>query len=52
MEDKLHHLLSSSGLQTESVHGGVEWFATSEDQLDAFAEVLGFEISKPDEDYL
>ena len=51
MEDKFHFLLSAGGLQTSSVHGGIEWFATTESQLDAIAEILGFETSRPDEDY-
>lgn len=47
MESKFHKLLSASGLQTESIYGGEEWFATTEDQLDALAELLGFEIFRP-----
>lgn len=47
MESKFHKLLSASGLQTDSVYGGVEWFATTEEQLDALAELLEFEICKP-----
>ena len=52
MENKFHKLLVASGLQTDARYGGVEWFATTEDQLDAIAEVLGFEITKPQEDVL
>jgi len=49
MERKFHKLLVASGLQTDAVYGGVEWFATTEEQLDALAELLEFEISKPHE---
>ena len=49
MERKFHKLLAASGLQTDAVYGGVEWFATTEEQLDALAELLEFEISKPHE---
>ena len=44
-------LLGAAGLATDSVHGGIEWFATTENQLDSIAEILGFEIFRPDEDY-
>jgi hypothetical protein len=49
MEKKFHKMLEASGLRTEANHGGVEWFATTESQLDAIAELLGFEVSRPDE---
>jgi len=51
MEEKFHFLLGAAGLATDSVHGGIEWFATTENQLDSIAEILGFEIFRPDEDY-
>ena len=51
MEEKFHFLLGAAGLATDSVHGGIEWFATTESQLDSFAEILGFEIFCPEEDY-
>jgi len=49
MEDKFHRMLKASGLQTDARYAGVEWFATTEDQLDAIAELLDFEITKPQE---
>lgn len=49
MESKFHKFLIASGLQTDAIYGGAEWFATTEDQLDVIAELLGFEISKPQE---
>lgn len=52
MENKFHKLLTASGLRTDAQYGGEEWFATTEDQLDAIAEILGFEITKPKEDVL
>lgn len=52
MENKFHKLLKASGLQTDARYGGEEWFATTEDQLDAIAEVLGFEVTKSQEDVL
>jgi hypothetical protein len=52
MEGKFHLMLKASGLQTDARYAGVEWFATTEDQLDAIAELLGFEITKPQEDVL
>lgn len=52
MENKFHKLLTASGLRTDAQYGGEEWFATTEDQLDAIAEVLGFEITRPQEDVL
>jgi len=50
MEQKFHKLLAASGLQTEAEFGGVEWFATTESQLDALAELLEFEITRPREE--
>jgi hypothetical protein len=47
MEREFHKLLRASGLQTDAEYGGEEWFATTEDQLDAIAEALGFEIVSP-----
>jgi hypothetical protein len=49
MEGKFHLMLKASGLQTDARYAGVEWFATTEDQLDAIAELLGLEISRPHE---
>jgi len=49
METRMHKLLIASGLQTEAETGGEEWFATTEDQLDAIAEALEFEIVGPAE---
>lgn len=49
MENKFHKMLKASGLQTDARYGGEEWFATTEDQLDAIAELLGFEIQRPEE---
>jgi hypothetical protein len=47
MEGRFHKLLKASGLQTDALYGGKEWFATTEDQLIAMAEVLGFEVVRP-----
>jgi hypothetical protein len=49
MERKFHKMLKASGLQTDARYGGEEWFATTEDQLDAIAELLDFEVRRPDE---
>jgi hypothetical protein len=49
METRMHKLLTASGLQTEAETGGEEWFATTEEQLDAIADALGFEIVGPAE---
>jgi hypothetical protein len=49
MENKFHKMLKASGLQTDARYGGEEWFATTEDQLDAIAELLGFEVKRPEE---
>lgn len=49
METKFHNMLKASGLQTDAKYGGEEWFATTEEQLDAIAELLGFEVTKPRE---
>lgn len=47
MESKFHMMLKASELQTDARYGGEEWFATTEGQLDAIAELLGFEVSRP-----
>ena len=47
MEKKFHKMLRASGLQTDARYGGEEWFATTEEQLDALAELLGFEVKRP-----
>ena len=49
MENKFHKMLKASGLQTDARYGGEEWFATTEEQLDAIAELLGFEVKRPEE---
>jgi hypothetical protein len=49
MERKFHKILKASGLQTDARYGGEEWFATTESQLDAIAELLGFEVKRPEE---
>lgn len=49
MEARIHKLLIASGLQTDAETGGEEWFATTEEQLDAYAGALGFEIVGPAE---
>jgi hypothetical protein len=49
MEARIHKLLIASGLQTDAETGGEEWFATTEEQLDAIADALGFEIVGPTE---
>lgn len=49
METQIHNLLIASGLQTDAETGGEEWFATTEEQLDAFAAALEFEIVGPAE---
>jgi hypothetical protein len=49
MERKFHKMLKASGLQTDARYGGEEWFATTEEQLDALAELLDFEVQRPNE---
>ena len=49
MEKKFHKMLKASGLQTDARYGGKEWFATTEEQLDALAELLDFEVQRPNE---